>query len=216
MKKRTRILVVLLAVWFAGVTAFIAYSVHDMHAKEVARCIDGALGAIAADREQGFTAESDKIRSRMDEVCGRQGNSSFHRQDWIGLAAFYLVPPVVIGLLALVISKAIRWGRKDRNAPVWKQTTGVLTAILIGFIYWTRHTGPSDTDDFFSCNDQSLNAATAEQARRAVTYDLAGLNAVLAVSNDKCMATKGYEYNGSSGCFDLRTSYCYGRKSTKF
>ncbi|MFL9899255.1 hypothetical protein PQR71_13995 [Paraburkholderia fungorum] len=216
MKNRTRILVVLLAVWFAGVTAYIAYWVHDLHAKEVLRCMDDTLNAISYLRQNSRVSEANELASRMDAMCERQGNSSFHRQDWIGLAAFYLVPPLVLGLLAFAIAKALRWTRKDLTAPVWKQTALVLTTILVGLVYWTRHAGPADSDDFENCSEQSLNAVIAEQTRKNITYDSAGFYAVVAVADDRCMATKSYEYSGGSGCSDVRYSYCYSRKRTAF
>ncbi|MFM0224916.1 hypothetical protein [Paraburkholderia dipogonis] len=88
-----------------------------------------------------------------------------------------------------------------------------VAVLIIGAVAW-RHTGKNDVDDFFSCNEQSINALHAEQARKGVSYDETAQAGIQAMSNDKCMDARGYEFTGGANgaCMSARTHECYSRR----
>ena len=86
-----------------------------------------------------------------------------------------------------------------------------IAVVLIG-AYGVRHAGTADWNDFFNCNEQSVNFVNTH-----AEYDDNQRAAHGAIENDRCMAKKGFEYSGGSNteCMSARTAECYSRPLTE-
>jgi len=166
-------------------------------------------------------------------IFWRTSHESLHRMDWIFSGAYVIFPVFLLWGISSVSVVVVRWVLRGFSAadagsansePVprglkgWKKAALIVASVLVLATYSLRHTGASDTDEFFSCNEQSINAFYAEQARKGASYDEAAQAGMEATSTDKCMSARGYEFMGGANgeCMSARTNECYSRKWTTF
>jgi hypothetical protein len=93
-----------------------------------------------------------------------------------------------------------------------------LPFVLIIFLYFFQLGRVQDQieNQFFSCNEQSLNKISAEEAKKDTSYDPVQHNAIMSELNDECMELKKYSFTGSSDakfCGTSRIPQCYSKDS---
>lgn len=232
-----RIGIVLSALWAVGSIATLALTLQKEKVEEVSICLGSTAAGAQADENEGFASEAHAIYSHRDNICAKAGQRSLHRTDWVIGGVFVLGPVLLLWAVSSVSIVVARWIRRGsdtaaaqfgssstdsqpgpQNVKRWKKATLIVASVLVLATYTLRHTGTSDTDEFFSCNEQSINAFYAEQARKGIVYDEAARTGIEAVAVDKCMSARGYEFMGGANgeCMSARTNECYSRKWATF
>jgi hypothetical protein len=82
----------------------------------------------------------------------------------------------------------------------------------VALLWMSSHAQDRRDEVFFSCNEQSINKLTAEQARTTKVYSPEETDAIRWIDDDACMARKGYAYSGGLDfqfCNGNRIPQCY-------